>query len=315
MVARSNNPSIVSSQGEASNWSPLWTETYTRMRNGEDIAFVMANSIDQRGPDSLGSSVNTQENPTIIEELGQELRLGKTDVVAETAAASTRTEPSLTLDAVRADPEVQAYIRQANKNLGVLGFTEHGFRHVGLVANIARNVLRMLDYDARQQELAAIAGYMHDIGNIVSRHGHASTGAVLAHPILNRLGMAPEDVAIILGAIGSHGDDSGRLGEPIHPVSAALILADKSDVHRSRVRNNDPATFDQHDRVNYAATSSFLRVAPEAKTITLELTIDNVMAPMMQYFEIFLPRMLMSRHAAELLQCAFHITINELVVL
>jgi metal-dependent HD superfamily phosphatase/phosphodiesterase len=261
------------------------------------------------------ADVTTTDETAILDELGTELRLGRTEVAPETAAASTRTEPSLTLEAVRIDPEVQAYIRQANKNLGVLGFTEHGFRHVGLVANIARNVMRLLDFDFRQQELAAIAGYLHDIGNVISRHGHASTGALLAYPILNRLGMAPEDVAIVLGAIGSHGDDSGRLGEPVHPVSAALILADKSDVHRSRVRNNDPASFDQHDRVNYAATSSFLRVAPDAKTITLELTIDTEMAPVMQYFEIFLPRMLMSRHAAELLGCAFHITINEVVVL
>ena len=224
-------------------------------------------------------------------------------------------QPSLTLEIVRNDPEIQAYIKQANKNLGVLGFTEHGFRHVGLVANIARNVMRLLGYDARQQELAAIAGYTHDIGNVISRHGHASTGALLAHAILDRLGMAPQDVAIVLGAIGSHGDDTGRLGEPVHPVSAALILADKSDVHRSRVRNPDPASFDQHDRVNYAATSSFLRVDSGAKTITLELQIDAEMAPVMQYFEIFLPRMLMSRRAAELLGCVFHITINEHVVL
>jgi metal-dependent HD superfamily phosphatase/phosphodiesterase len=270
---------------------------------------------DETSTQLIPADVNNDGDATILEGLGSELRLGRTEVAPETAAASTRTEPSLMLDVVRADAEVQAYIRQANKNLGVLGFTEHGFRHVGLVANISRNVLRLLDYDPRQQELAAIAGYLHDIGNVISRHGHASTGALLAYPILNRLGMAPEDVAIVLGAIGSHGDDSGRLGEPVHPVSAALILADKSDVHRSRVRNTDPTTFDQHDRVNYAATSSFLRVAPEAKTITLELTIDTEMAPVMQYFEIFLPRMLMSRHAAELLGCAFHITINEVVVL
>lgn len=222
---------------------------------------------------------------------------------------------SLALDAVRNDREVQALILQANKNLGVLGFTEHGFRHVGLVSNIARNVMRLLEYDARMQELAAIAGYLHDIGNIVSRHGHATTGAMLAYPILTRLGMAPEDTALVLGAIGSHGDDHGRLGEPVHPPSAALILADKSDVHRSRVRNPDPATFDQHDRVNYAATFSFLRVMPEAKSITLELTIDTSIAPVMTYFEIFLPRMLMSRRAAEQLGCDFHITINEVVVL
>jgi uncharacterized protein len=251
----------------------------------------------------------------VLVPLGEEPKYGKTDVEPAEAAAAATTEPSLRLDIVRADAEVQAFIRQANKNLGVLGFTEHGFRHVGLVANIARNVLRLLDFDARQQELAAVAGYLHDIGNVVSRHGHAATGAILAHPILLRLGMPFDDIAVVLGAIGSHGDDHHRLGEPVHPVSAALILADKSDVHRSRVRNNDPASFDQHDRVNYAATSSFLRVDAAARTITLELTIDTVMAPVMQYFEIFLPRMLMSRHAAQLLDCEFHITINEVVVL
>ncbi len=267
--------------------------------DGEDIAVATA----------------AVEQGVVLVPLGDEPKYGKTDVKAESAAESPRTEPSLSLETIRNDPEVQAFIRQANKNLGVLGFTEHGFRHVGLVANIARNVLRLLEYDERQQELAAVAGYLHDIGNVISRHGHASTGAVLAHPILNRLGMPPDDVAVVLGAIGSHGDDHGRLGEPVHPVSAALILADKSDVHRSRVRNNDPVTFDQHDRVNYAATSSFLRVDAAAKTITLELTIDTVMAPVMEYFEIFLPRMLMSRHAATLLGCVFHISINDVVVL
>jgi metal-dependent HD superfamily phosphatase/phosphodiesterase len=249
------------------------------------------------------------------------LRAVEEDLAAPTPApiladaSEAKATASITLETVRSDSEVQALIRQANKNLGVLGFTEHGFRHVGLVSNIARNVLRLLDYDPRQQELAAIAGYLHDIGNIVSRHGHATTGAMLAYPILTRLGMAPEDTAIVLGAIGSHGDDHGRLGEPVHPPSAALILADKSDVHRSRVRNPDPASFDQHDRVNYAATSSFLRVAFEAKTITLELTIDTSIAPLMHYFEIFLPRMLMSRRACEHLGCEFHITMNEVELL
>lgn len=221
----------------------------------------------------------------------------------------------VTLETVRDDAEIQALIKQANKNLGVLGFTEHGFRHVGLVANIARNVLRRLDYDARQQELAAIAGYTHDIGNVISRHGHATTGALLAYPILTRLGMPPDEIAIVLGAIGSHGDDHGRLGEPVNAVSAALILADKSDVHRSRVRNPDPSAFDDHDRVNYAAASSFLRVDPENKTITLELTIDTTIASVMQYFEIFMPRMQMSRRAAHLLDCMFRITMNDVAVL
>jgi len=259
-------------------------------------------------------AVTSGDEATILP-LGSEPRYGKTDVEPTEAAAAERTTPSITLAEVRAEPEVQALIRQANKNLGVLGFTEHGFRHVGLVANISRNVLRLLGYDERQQELAAIAGFIHDIGNVISRHGHAMSGALLAQTILTRLGMAPDDMAVVLGAIGSHGDSELRLGEPVHPVSAALILADKSDVHRSRVRNNDPASFDQHDRVNYAATSSFLRVDAAAKTITLELTIDTTIAPVMQYFEIFLPRMLMCRHAAELLGCSFHITINEVVVL
>lgn len=264
---------------------------------------ISANSADQ--PASTVERLVTTPEP----------RFGKGGVDPETAASDDRTQSSLTLDVVRADAEVQAYIAQANRSLGVLGFTEHGFRHVGLVASIARNVMRRLGYDARHQELAGISGYLHDIGNIVSRHGHATTGAVISHSILCRLGMNPEDTAVVMGAIGSHGDDHGRLGEPVHPVSSAIILADKSDVHRSRVRNNDPTSFDEHDRVNYATTSSFLRVDAQARTITLELTIDTGMAPVMQYFELFLPRMLMSRHAAALLECTFHITINDVTVL
>ena len=271
------------------------------------------NAMPVTGPDTVIGTLDA--GGAVLVPLGSEPRIGGGGVEPTTASADDRSVASLTAAVVRDDPEVQAFILQANRNLGVLGFTEHGFRHVGLVSNIARNVLRLLGYDERQQELAAVAGYLHDIGNIVSRHGHASTGATLAYPILTRLGMHPEDIAVVLGAIGSHGDDGGRLGEPVHPVSAALILADKSDVHRSRVRNTDQTTFDQHDRVNYAATSSFLRVDMEARTITLELTIDTAMAPVMEYFEIFLPRMLMSRHAAILLDCVFHISINEVVVL
>ncbi|MFN8591402.1 MAG: HD domain-containing protein [Thermomicrobiales bacterium] len=221
---------------------------------------------------------------------------------------------SVTLAEVKADPEVQALIRHANRNLGAIGYTEHGFRHVGLVSNIARNILKKMGYDQRHQELAAIAGYLHDIGNVVSRNDHARTGALLAHEILGRLGADIEDTAIVMGAIGSH-EDAEQMGDPVHAVSAALILADKSDVHRSRVRNADPTTFDQHDRVNYAATSSQLIVDPEQKSIALQLTIDTAIAPVMQYFEIFLPRMLMSRRAAELLGYEFHISINDVAVL
>jgi uncharacterized protein len=264
---------------------------------------------------TAATAADIVDGTTVLVELGDEPRYGKTDIDPTEASASETETPSLEFEAVKADPEVQAFIRQANKNLGVLGFTEHGFRHVALVSSIARNVLRLLGYDERQQELAAIAGYLHDIGNVVSRHAHAQSSALLAHSILNRLGMDHDDMAVVLGAIGSHGDDNQRLGEPVHPVSAALILADKSDVHRSRVRNLDPTSFDQHDRVNYAATSSFLRVDGEAKTVTLELTIDTKIAPVIEYFEIFLPRMLMCRHAATLLGCEFHITMNDVVLL
>jgi metal-dependent HD superfamily phosphatase/phosphodiesterase len=225
-----------------------------------------------------------------------------------------RPRPTVTLETVQRDEEVQALIAAADANLGAIGYTEHGIRHAGLVAKIARNVLRRLGYDERQQELAAIAGYIHDIGNVVSRHDHEHTGALLARDILLRLGLSYEDTAIVMGAIGNHGD-ADRLGEAVHPVAAAVILADKSDVHRSRVRIADPAQHDAHDRVNYASQSSFLRVDDARTTITLELTVDTSISPVMSYFEIFLPRMLMCRRAAETLHCAFHITINGVALL
>ena len=240
---------------------------------------------------------------------------GTTAIDPDEGSESPRTTSSLSFDVVKDDPEIREMITAANRNLGVLGFTEHGFRHVGLVSNIARNIMDRLGFDDRHQELAAIAGYTHDIGNVVSRHGHASTGAILAHQILTRLGMDPADVIVVMSAIGSHGDDHGRLGEPVHPVSAALILADKSDVHRTRVRNLEPSAFDDHDQMNYATTSSFLNVDREAKTITLELEIDTEMASVMKYFELFMPRMQMCRRAANLLEQSFRITINSVAVL
>ncbi|CAN5139419.1 HD domain-containing protein [soil metagenome] len=236
-------------------------------------------------------------------------------VMPEKATLHDPAPDRVTFDMVRNDKEVAALIVQANANLGVMGYSEHGVRHVTLVSRIAINILKHLGCDQQLQELAAIAGYLHDMGNAISRYDHSLTGALLARDVLVRLGMPPADVAIVMAAIGSHGDDAGRLGEPVHPVSAALILADKSDVHRSRVRNPDKTTFDQHDRVNYAATSSFLRVDDDAKTITLELSIDTSVAQVMHYFEIFLPRMLMSRRAAEFLGCAFHIEINDVELL
>ena len=254
-------------------------------------------------------------DPGMSESLANVARQSDRPIRPDLAPSPDPAPDIVTFDSVRNDPEVVALIERANENLGVLGYTEHGVRHVTLVSKIARNVLRHLGYDREYQELASIAGYLHDVGNVISRYDHAYTGAMLARDVLSRMGMPPSDVAIIMGAIGSHGDDSGRLGEAAHPVGAALILADKSDVHRSRVRNPDPNTFDQHDRVNYAAESSFLRVDELNKTITLELSIDTSVAQVMHYFEIFLPRMLMSNRAAEFLSCEFHITINGVTLL
>ncbi len=233
------------------------------------------------------------------------------ETTPETAAAAM----PVTYQMVEHDADVRRLIDHANRNLGVVGYTEHGLRHVTLVARIARNVVRILGYDEHIQEVTAVAGILHDIGNVVNRRGHPNSGAVMAMPILQRLGMPMDDIAVVMGAIGSHGDDGGGLAEPVHAVCAALIVADKSDVHRSRVRNPDPSSFDAHDRVNYAVVSSFLRVDADEKTITLELTIDTAISSVMDYFEIFLPRMLQSKRASEFLGCRFHIEINGNTIL
>lgn len=218
-------------------------------------------------------------------------------------AASRR----VTVEAVKAEPRVAAYIAGADRHLAAQGFTEHGERHCGLVSRIAYNVLKRLGYDERQAELAAIAGWTHDVGNVVAREGHAQIGAALMAPILLDLGMPPDEVAIVIGAIGNHEE---KHGHPVNEVAAALILADKSDVHRTRVRNRDPATFDIHDRVNYAVVRSFLHVDGSARAITLELTIEQQATSVMEYFEIFLQRMIMCRRAAEFLGCRFHLVAN-----
>ncbi|MBC7324222.1 MAG: HD domain-containing protein, partial [Moorella sp. (in: Bacteria)] len=173
---------------------------------------------------------------------------------------------------------------------------------------IGYNVLEHLGYDKRTAEMAAIAGYLHDIGNVISRQDHGQTGALLAYRILSRLGMSVDEVATIIGAIGNHEE---AYGQAVNNVGAALILADKSDVHRSRVRNKDISTFDIHDRVNYAVEHSFLRVDAARKAITLELTIDLAISTPMEYFEIFLTRMMMCRRAAAFLGCQFGLVVNE----
>ncbi len=225
---------------------------------------------------------------------------------------SVRAAPLPTLEDVKRDPEVEAFLTKANEYTGVAGFTEHGLRHATLTSNIAANVLRRLGLDERTVQLGAIGAYLHDIGNLVSRANHEHTGAVLADLILLRLGMPPDERATVMGAIGNHEE---RHGEPVSAVGAAVILADKSDVHRSRVRNPDRTTFDIHDRVNYAVEHSFLRVEEKSKTVTLELTIDTAMSQVMDYFEIFLARMLMCRRAATFLGCGFKLQINGVKIL
>jgi uncharacterized protein len=213
---------------------------------------------------------------------------------------------SLTLEDVQQDPVLSAYISAADRVMDGLGFTEHGFRHANLTARIAFNVMSRLGFDERDTQLAAIGGYLHDIGNAISRWGHGQTGAVLVHQVLSDR-LSPADLGYILSAVGNHEEDDGM---GAGPIAAAVILADKSDVHRSRVRKTAQIDFDIHDRVNYAAEQSFLRVDADAKTITLELTIDTTISHVMEYFEIFLGRMMMCRRAAEQLDCSFHLDIN-----
>ncbi|PKM83801.1 MAG: phosphohydrolase [Firmicutes bacterium HGW-Firmicutes-13] len=214
----------------------------------------------------------------------------------------------INLEDVKKDPQVNIYIQKADEHLGTLGFTEHSFRHSNLVAKIAYNILSRLGYSERECELASIAGYLHDIGNVISRYGHAQTGANISLTILERMGMPYNEVADIVSAIGNHDEKEGRV---VNHVSAALILADKSDVHRSRVRNRDFASFDIHDRVNYAVKRSFLRIEKETGIITLELIIDLMISQVMEYFEIFLSRMVMCRRAAGFLDTQFSLVINE----
>jgi uncharacterized protein len=214
----------------------------------------------------------------------------------------------LTLEEVKKNPLVNNFIEAANKYLGAIGYTEHGFRHVSLVASVAHNVLTHLNYPKPLPELASIAGYLHDIGNVVNRQDHGQSAALISIKILNGLGATPEETATIISAIGNHEEE---IGEPVNPVAAALILADKSDVHKTRVRNPGMISIDIHDRVNYAAERSFVRVDPDKKIIALELTIDTKISQVMEYFEIFMSRMIMCRRAAKFLNCNLELIINE----
>lgn len=213
----------------------------------------------------------------------------------------------ITLEDLKKNEEINTLFEVADRQLAEMGYTEHSFRHVGLVSSAAGNILKTLGYGEREIELARMAGYLHDIGNSVNRVDHAHYGAILAYQILTKMGMEVKEAAEIMLAIGHHDEGSGGA---VSPITAALILADKSDVHRTRVRNTDIATFDIHDRVNYAVENSKIYVDKDKKIAVLELHIDTNICPVMDYFEIFLVRMTMNRRAAEFLGLKFQLIIN-----
>lgn len=214
----------------------------------------------------------------------------------------------ITYESIRKDEAIRTYITRADESLAALGFTEHSFPHVCHVAQMAGDILRTLGYDERTAELAKIAGYMHDIGNLVNRSEHSQSGAVMAWTLLSNMGCDPAEQATIVTAIGNH--DEGT-GVPVNAVAAALILADKADVRRSRVRNRDESSFDIHDRVNYSVRHSELKIKPEEEVVVLSLTVDTSYGSVMDYFEIFLGRMILCRKAAEKLGLRFRLVINE----
>ncbi|MDD3347038.1 HD domain-containing protein [Oscillibacter sp.] len=214
----------------------------------------------------------------------------------------------LTFEDVKNNPAIRTYIQRADESLVSAGFTEHSFAHVTLVAETAGYILETLDYPARTVEVAKIAGFLHDIGNLVNRIDHSQSGAVMAFRILDNLSCDPEEIATIVTAIGNH--DEGT-GQPVNAVAAALILADKSDVRRSRVRNQELANFDIHDRVNYSVKKAQLKINEEHTLIKLKLSVDTKYGSVMDYFEIFMQRMILCRKAAEKLGLQFKLMINE----
>ncbi|ROR25767.1 hypothetical protein EDD66_110124 [Mobilisporobacter senegalensis] len=218
----------------------------------------------------------------------------------------------ITFKEIKKDSQIRTYIKKADESLGALGYTEHSFAHVSIVAEKARYILETMGYPQRVIELAQIAGYMHDIGNVVNRVDHAQSGAVMAFRILDKLGVDPDEIATIVSAIGNHDENTAF---PVNEVAAALILADKTDVRFTRVRNRDMASFDIHDRVNYAVKESETIINEEKTKIILNLTIDTEASSVMDYFEIFLGRMILCKKAAEKLALRFQLVINGQKVL
>ena len=213
----------------------------------------------------------------------------------------------ITYEKVRQDADLRTYIKMADDSLAALGYTEHSFPHVMKVAEDAAYILTTLGYDEKTVELARIAGYMHDIGNLVNRVSHSQSGAIMAFRILDKLGMPAEDISTVVTAIGNHDEGTGK---PVSPVAAALILADKCDVRRSRVRNSDFSTFDIHDRVNWSVKKADMLLTTADKRLTLSLDIEHEIGTVMDYFEIFLDRMIMCRKAAEALGLEFKLVID-----
>ena len=218
----------------------------------------------------------------------------------------------VTYEDVKRSEEIRTYITQADASLIALGFTEHSFAHVTRCAEVAGDLLEELGYDEHQIELCKIAAYMHDIGNVVNRHDHNVSGATMAFRILDNMGMEPEDVAAVITAIGHHDDATAF---PVNAIAAALILADKTDVRRSRVRNRETINFDIHDRVNYAVERSEVSLDRDSKTFTLSLSINTEVCAVMDYFELFLQRMLLCRKAAGFFGLTFKLDINGLTLL
>ena len=214
----------------------------------------------------------------------------------------------VTFESIKQDASIRTYIQKADESLRALGFTEHSLAHVGLVAANSKYILETLGYEPRQVELVQIAAYLHDIGNLVNRIDHSQSGAVMAFRLLDHLHMDPAEIAEIVTAIGNHAEGTGT---PVSPLAAALILADKSDVRRSRVRNEDISSFDIHDRVNYSVTKAEMKINESKTLIKLKLHIDTRYGSVMDYFEIFLNRMILCRRAAETLGLQFKLIINE----
>ena len=213
----------------------------------------------------------------------------------------------MTYENIQKDPAIRTYIQQADASLIALGYTEHSFAHVTRVAETTGYILRTMGFPDRTVELGKIAGYLHDLGNLVNRVSHSQSGAIMAFRLLDKLGFEAGEIAIITTAIGNHDEGTGL---PVNDLAAALILADKSDVRRTRVRNQDLSCFDIHDRVNYSVVSSTLTINPERTQILLELSVDPQYSSVMDYFEIFLNRMILCRKAAEKLGLTFRLVIN-----